>query len=286
MGDLPQSCRLADDGRFFYDPGLAGGSVTEGQWKAFCRFREDFRRQCQEWNRQFSEALEPLQRAASRKDTPQYPVETSVVYNQSLDEVTAEAEIKLIVIGDNPGKDEQLACNRRYLVGQAGKIAAGFFSRNPQLGVDFRRHTIILNKTPVHTAKTAHLRYLLKNGSPNIARLLGESQVWMAERTAILHQSLAAASQSEDGGCQLWLVGYAELKGRGLFLEYRDELARRYEGQESAWSQVMVYQHFSMNRFTIDLAEWIREGRIDGQLPLQEQLSALGYFHRREIFGR
>ncbi len=266
--------------------------MTEGQWKAFCRFREDFRRQCQEWNRQFSEALEPLQREASRKDTPEYPVETSVVYNQSLDEVTAEAEIKLIVIGDNPGKDEQLACNRRYLVGQAGKIAAGFFSRNPQLGVDFRRHTIILNKTPVHTAKTAHLRYLLKNGSPNIARLLGESQVWMAERTAILHHSLAAASQSEsgcqseDGGCQLWLVGYAELKGRGLFLEYRDELARRYEGQESAWSQVMVYQHFSMNRFTIDLAEWIREGRIDGQLPLQEQLSALGYFHRREIFGR
>ncbi len=256
--------------------------MTDGQWEGFCCFREDFRRQCQEWNDTFQEALKPLQAEASKKDTPEYPVETSVVYNNSLDEMTADAEIKLIVIGDNPGKDEQRACNRRYLVGQAGKIAAGFFSRNPQLGVDFRRHTIILNKTPVHTAKTAHLRSLLKNGGPEIVRLVEESQVWMAERTARLHQSLV----DSGGGCQLWLVGYAELKGRGLFLEYRDELARCYEGQESAWTQVMVYQHFSMNRFTIDLAESVREGRIDGQLSLQEQLAALGQVHRREIFGR
>lgn len=256
--------------------------MTDGQWEGFCCFREDFLRQCQEWNDTFQEALKPLQKDAACRDTPEYPVETSVVYNSSLDEVDADAEIRLIVIGDNPGKDEQRACNRRYLVGQAGRIAAGFFSRNPQLGVDFRRHTIILNKTPVHTAKTIHLRSLLKNGGPEIARLIAESQVWMAKRTARLHQSLVGSG----GSCQLWLVGYAELKRRGLFLEYRDELARCYEGQESAWTQVMVYQHFSMNRFTIDLAESVREGRIDGQLPLQDQLAALGQIHRREIFGR
>lgn len=272
--------------------------MTGEQWEKFSEFREEFRRQCQEWNDSFRGMLEPLQRESCRKDTPEYPVETSVVYNQSLDQVTADSQIKLLVIGDNPGKDEQRLCNQRYLVGQAGKIAAGFFSRNPQLGIDFRRDTIILNKTPVHTAKTTHLRHLLKYGPPEIRALVGESQSWMARETAALHQALAAAGQSEsggqlgNGGCQLWLVGYAELKGRGLFLGYRDELARCYQvpGQDSremmaAWNQVKVYQHFSMNRFTIDLREAVAAGKVDGRLGLQEQLAFLGAIHRREIFG-
>lgn len=270
--------------------------MTTAQWEAFSRFREDFRRKCQEWNDNFRGMLEPLQRESCRKDTPEYPVETSVVYNRALDEVTADNQIKLLVIGDNPGKDEQRECNQRYLVGQAGKLAAGFFSRNPQLGIDFRRDTIILNKTPVHTAKTTHLCHLLKYGLPEIRGLIDESQSWMARETAALHQALAAAGQSEsggqlgNGGCQLWLVGYAELKGRGLFLGYRDQLARSYQVQDrqdmvDAWNQVMVYQHFSMNRFTIDLAESVAAGRVDGQLPLRSQLERLGTIHRREIFG-
>lgn len=288
--------------------------MTETQWQLFVDFRKGFKEHCIHWNEAFAAELEPLQKAAACKDTPEYPVETSVVYNHALDEVTADAEIKLIVIGDNPGKDEQRACNQRYLVGQAGKIAEGFFSRHPELGIDFRKNTIILNKTPVHTAKTAHLRYLLKNGGAEITRLIQESQLWMAQRTAQLHQALCSApdctggnnaggDEKKDGagwaGCQLWLVGYAELKGRGLFLDYRDQLAKSYgvqlagAGQSDAtsqgflpeWNQVMVFQHFSMNRFTIDLAEKLGKGIISSQLPLQEQLAAVGALHRQEIFG-
>ncbi|MBQ4330906.1 MAG: hypothetical protein IJC31_03615 [Spirochaetaceae bacterium] len=270
--------------------------MTGEQWERFSNFREEFRRHCQEWNDSFRGMLEPLQREACRKDTPEYSVETSVVYNQSLDQVTADSTIKLLVIGDNPGKDEQRLCNQRYLVGQAGKLAAGFFSRNPDLGIDFRRDTIILNKTPVHTAKTTHLRHLLKYGPPEIRELIGESQSWMARETAALHQALAEGGQSESGGqlgtggCQLWLVGYAELKGRGLFLGYRDQLARSYQVQDdgdmvAAWNQVMVYQHFSMNRFTIDLAQAVAAGKVDGSLSVQDQLACLGAIHRREIFG-
>ena len=292
--------------------------MTETQWQFFTDFRTDFKEQCHQWNEAFATELEPLQKAAASKDTPEYPVETGVVYNHALDEVTKDTDIKLIVIGDNPGKDEQLLCNQRYLVGQAGKIAAGFFSRNPELAIDFRKNTIILNKTPVHTAKTTHLRYLLKNGGSEITHLIQESQLWMAQKTAQLHQVLCSAPGSggknasdknvssdeiKDGagwaGCQLWLVGYAELKGRGLFLDYRNQLAKSYgieltgEGQvDSApqgflpqWNQVMVFQHFSMNRFTIDLAEKLHEGKINSQLPLQEQLAVLGAFHRQEIFG-
>ena len=60
-----------------------------------------------------------------------------------MDRLTPDDEIKLIVIGDNPGKDEQLTKNQRYLVGQAGKIADGFFKRNPELGIDFRKNVVI-----------------------------------------------------------------------------------------------------------------------------------------------
>lgn len=275
--------------------------MTKSQWNYFCQFRNDFRQQCNQWNTKFVEILEPLQKNAASKDTPEYSVETGVVYNKSLDDVMEETEIRLIVIGDNPGKDEQLLCNQRYLVGQAGKIASGFFSRHPELGIDFRKNTIILNKTPVHTAKTAHLKYLLKNGSDEVRKLIVDSQLWMAEQTAKLHQILCGAdnSQENDSGCQLWLVGYAELKRRGLFLQYRDKLADSYKNldgteksccQEKAqfipqWNQVMVYQHFSMNRFTIDLDECIKKGKINSQLPLQEQLAVLGKIHRQEIFG-
>lgn len=296
--------------------------MTETQWQFFTDFRQNFKEQCSQWNEKFAAQLEPLQKAAASKDTPEYSLETGVVYNHALDEVTKDTEIKLIVIGDNPGKDEQLLCNQRYLVGQAGKIAAGFFSRNPELGIDFRKNTIILNKTPVHTAKTAHLRQLLKSGKPEITRLLQESQLWMAAQTAQLHQVLCSApctgnnlsdehaggkdaSSDENAcgagwaGCQLWLVGYAELKGRGLFLDYRDQLAKSYgvplagavqtdatlQGVLPQWNQVMVYQHFSMNRFTIDLSEKLTSGKINSQLPLQEQLAVLGALHRQEIFG-
>ena len=287
--------------------------MTETQWQFFTEFRQNFKEQCSQWNEKFAAQLEPLQRVAASKDTPEYSVETGVVYNHALDEVTQDTDIKLIVIGDNPGKDEQLQRNQRYLVGQAGKIAAGFFSRNPELGIDFRKNTIILNKTPVHTAKTAHLRQLLKSGKPEITRLLQESQRWMATQTAQLHQVLCSApgscgkdaSSGENAcsagwnGCQLWLVGYAELKGRGLFLDYRDQLAKSYgvplvgaveagsvpQGVLPQWNQVMVYQHFSMNRFTIDLSEKLTSGKINSQLPLQEQLAVLGALHRQEIFG-
>lgn len=297
--------------------------MTETQWQFFTEFKNNFKEQCSQWNEDFATMLEPLQRAAARKDTPEYSVETGVVYNHALDEVTKETDIKLIVIGDNPGKDEQLQRNQRYLVGQAGKIAAGFFSRNPELAIDFRKNTIILNKTPVHTAKTVHLRQLLKSGKPEIIRLIQESQRWMATQTAQLHQVLCSApgsgGKNASGknagvipaggdekncgsswcGCQLWLVGYAELKGRGLFLDYRDQLAQSYgvplagtveagavsQGFLPQWNQVMVYQHFSMNRFTIDLADQLSSGKINSQLPLQEQLAVLGALHRQEIFG-
>lgn len=255
--------------------------MTHTQWDIFCRFRDTFKNRCQEWNSSFQDVLQPLQRAAAT-DTPYYPVETSVVYNKSLDDVRPEDEIKAIIIGDNPGKDEQRSYNRRYLVGQSGKIAAGFYAKHPELGIDFRKNTIILNKTPVHTAKTVHLRSLAKENN-HVAKLITESQVWMAKVTAALHQQLLTASCSDSFPCELHIVGYGELKNKGIFIPYRDALYASYKENLQAWEYVRVYQHYSMNRFSIDLNSFAEKNNIS-ELPLAEQLAVVGKFHRNEIF--
>ncbi len=251
--------------------------MTNEQWKAFSTFRDSFRERCEAWDREAggpSGWLSVLQREAAERDgTPGYPVETPIVYSRALDDITDGDSIALIVVGDNPGKDEQRVQNRRYLVGQAGKLGEGFFRRNPGLGVDFRKNVLILNKTPIHTAKTRQLDFLRRSGGARFESLFLDSQIWMARETAALQKAL---------DCGLWLVGYGELREKGLFAAYARELGLRYAtatGKKPA-DAVRLYQHFSMNRFTIDLAE-----RGKPSLSLGENLREIGLAHRAEILG-
>ncbi len=253
--------------------------MTEKQYEAFCEFRNSFKKKCAEWNK-LSAELFPLQKAVYEKDTPEYPLENAVVYNTSLDSITQSDDIHLIVVGDNPGKEEQFEKNRKYLVGQSGRIAEGFFRRNEELNTDFRKNVIILNKTPLHTAKTKHLNYLMAKGGAEIKNLVLESQLWMAEATAVLHKKLVDAAAENSFVPELWLVGYAELKGKGIFIPYRNKLLEEYSSCPE-WEKVFVYQHFSMNRFLIDLKTY-REQK--NSLSLKLSLEELGHKHRDEIF--
>lgn len=262
--------------------------MTEAQWKVFCDFRNDFKNQCKKWS-SFSQELIPLQKAASKKDTPDYNIENPVVYNTALDELTEDSEIKLIVIGDNPGKNEQLEINRKYLVGQAGKLGDGFFKKNPELQIDFRKNVIILNKTPVHSAKTKHLLYIekmLQVEQSKAASLIQESQIWMAEHTAMLHSKLVELAEAENTFIpELWLVGYSELKDKGIFTAYRDKLKAVYTNSADittpAWQKVYVYQHFSMNCFSKDLKT---HQTTTPSHSLKQTLESLGQNHKEGIF--
>ena len=245
--------------------------MTENEWNAFSAFRDEFKCKVEEWCR-FSEKLIPLVKNAAEKDTPPYEIENLVVYNSALDKITPEDDIKLIVIGDNPGKNEQLSANKAYLVGQSGKLADGFFKKNPELEIDFRKNVIILNKTPVHTAKTKHLKELSKNGGEEIQNLIEESQIWMAEKTAAL--------LSELKNCSLWLVGYAELKSKGIFTLYRDALKSSCTSE--SWNRVFVFQHFSMNCFNRDINDFAKK---NPSLSLNESLKRLGSIHKEEVFN-
>lgn len=242
--------------------------MTETQWQIFIAFKTELKQAVQKWTDQVPQLQQLQKEAAKDANTPDYSFEVPVVYNTALDSISKEDEIKLIVVGDNPGKDEQLLKNQKYLVGQAGKLGEKFFRDNPELGIDFRKNVIILNKTPVHSAKTAQLKYMVKQGGTPVADLLLETQLWMAQKTAQLAKDLNA---------QIWLIGYGELKPKAIFSAYRETL--KTAGLQDL---LLVFQHFSMNRFTIDLGSF---KSANPDLTLSQSLQTLGKQHRFEFFG-
>jgi hypothetical protein len=236
--------------------------MDEKKWNAFCTFRGEFKKHIATWEQQYANILRPLQESMAES----YEVETSIVYNKVLDDITEQSDIKLIIVGDNPGKEEQKKENCKYFVGNAGKAAENFFCK--RMDYDFRKNVIILNKTPIHTAITNDLKYLQKLGGEEIRYI----QQWMATETAKLHIAL---------GCKLWIVGYRELKPKGIFSDYYNEIKMAYKQGDSyiaEWNNVFVYRHFSRNCFLNDYNK-------NFQKTLQKTLETLGYGYRDRIFG-
>lgn len=206
-----------------------------------------------------------------------YAVETPVVYNRALDGLGPKDRFSFILVADNPGKKEQLTINNRYLVGQSGKLAEGYFNR--ELGVDFRREVVILNKTPIHTPKTAEIRKLLaiaEAESPKagaaLRAALEASQIQMAAMARRLHGASDAV---------LWISGYGELGPRGLFAPYAKALAEEYAGApESLVERVWLFRHFSMNQFAIEVKQ-----KADPGKPLIEELKRIGIENRLRVLG-
>jgi hypothetical protein len=225
-------------------------------WKKFIKARKKFHSAVEEIN-----AALPNLRAIQQEfaDNRGYTVETPVVYNTALDDITQDDEIKLILVADNPGRREQE--KKRYLVGPSGKIAGKFFCDNPALGIDFSKNVIILNKTPIHTPRTADLRAL--GGSA----VLEESQRMMARLLADFFQAL---------GAQIWITGYSEMKKGGIFAVYTDVLRDLLIKNKLP---LLVFRHFSMNQFTVDLK------RKSQYASIQKNLYTIGSAYRKRILG-
>ena len=214
--------------------------------------------------------------------SPVYTVETPVVYNTALDEIGPDSEIKMILVGDNPGRREQSAENRRYLIGPSGKIAEKFFRDNPSLGIDFRKNVIILNKTPVHTPRTADLRRLgdsLKNDCHLSLR-------FMARLLFEFHEALTSETCNPP---PVWITGYCELGKNGIFESYTEELKAVY-GKSNLKKSVFLFRHFSMNQFTADLKRQAtvlkRNTAADNTPPgetLAETLRRIGTAYRKRF---
>ena len=232
--------------------------MNRSAWDKFVKARERFRITTEELSRSLPKLIKLQQELADTRTEAKnssYTVETPVVYNSALDDVTFDDEIKLVIVADNPGRREQAAENRRYLVGPSGKIAKKFFSDNPQLGIDFVKNVIILNKTPIHSPRTVELRELVRmekaNGKHSIAAALEESQVSMASLLFDFHTAL---------GIPVWIIGYSEMRKGGIFEAYTEKIKELYADNKEMYKQLFFYRHFSMNQFTIDLKQQAKPG--------------------------
>jgi hypothetical protein len=245
-------------------------------WEQFSAARERFRALAEGLSRGLPELREAQQELVNSRSGPAYRVETPVLYNRALDEAGPDTPIKLILVADNPGRREQAAENRYYLAGPSGKIAEKFFRENPALGIDFRKNVLILNKTPIHTPRTAELRDLARLGSPAareaLSAALAASERAMAEILLDFHRCLAPLP--------VWITGYSEMRKGGVFEAYTGALRELYRRRKARRGELFLFRHFSMNQFTIDLARQRRRGE-----GLEESLQRIGAAYRDRVLG-
>jgi hypothetical protein len=253
--------------------------LTKSAWNKFVKAKENFRAATERFSRslpKLKSIQQELVNKRAKSKNSSYIVQTPVVYNSALDDLTANDEIKLILVADNPGRREQAAQNRRYLVGPSGKIANKFFIDNPILEIDFYKNVIILNKTPIHSPRTVELRELcrMETGSrkKSIADSLEESQSVMASLLLEFHIAL---------DCPVWIIGYCEMRKGGIFETYTEKLKELYADKKEMYKKIFFYRHFSMNQFTIDL----KKQAIPGE-KLKTSLERIGTTYRERILGK
>jgi len=277
------------------------GSMTRQAYEELASIRAEFKALVDRWTSEHPYLLQLQEKLRASMGHDDYRVETPIVYNRAFDDIDPGSEIKIILVADNPGKNEQLAANNRYLVGQSGKLAEGWMRR--ELGIEFRREVIILNKTPVHTPKTAELGALAKSAGirrERLETLLAGSQAAMADIAWRLFEALRDPapfgahrdpSEPRSGSLNeprsgslwpiLWISGLGELKDGGLFEPYRDAIARRLaRAPEGIVASAWAFNHFSMNQFSIEVRKKARPGE-----HIDRELSRIGAENRRRVFG-
>ena len=264
--------------------------MRKQSWNKFVKARDHYRTAVEELRISLPKLRSTQQKLVDRKAQgesgggPAYTVETPVVYNGALDDVSPGDDIRLIMAADNPGRREQAAENRRYLVGPSGKLAEKFFRDTPSLGIDFRKNAIILNKTPIHTPRTADLRELRIMGGPALAKALAESQRVMARILLEFHRALAGA----EPALQVWIIGYSEMKRGGIFEAYTETLGELYRPGSAPdkpvaaplRDRIFLYRHFSMNQFTVDLRQQAAPDE-----SAAASLARIGAAYRKRILG-
>jgi hypothetical protein len=251
--------------------------MNKTAWAAFCGARDRFREGLEQFRRDFSGLKALQQHLADNRPGPAYTVRNSLVYNQALDDVGPSDEIRLILVGDNPGRREQET--GRYLVGPSGKIAEGFFRRTEELGIDLRQNVLILNKTPVHSPRTLELGELCRLGGPELVLRIGETQRFMASLLLDFQQALSVPKKARTPGPQVWITGYSEMKKGGIFEPYTRALGELY-AETLLRDSVFLYRHFSMNQFGIDLRRQAGEGE-----DARAALDRIGRSYRKRILG-
>ena len=217
--------------------------------------------------------LRPLQQRIIDEDYGgKYAVDRGVVFNESLNDISTDRRINIILVGDNPGRREQET--GRYLIGPSGKLAENFFRAHPELDISFRENVLILNKTPLHTPRTADLKKLIALGGPEAANIIASSQTRMVSVLKRFFNVLAALTPSTP--VKIWVIGYSEMKKGGIFETYTKALFN-----ELPHESLFFFRHFSMNQFSIDYAQKTKDTITGGWKALDH----IGGEYRERIRG-
>ena len=75
--------------------------MTRTAWNRFVKTREHYRDEIKKLQESLPQ-LQALQQKLVNSRSPAYPVETPVVYNSALDDITKNSDIRLILVADNP----------------------------------------------------------------------------------------------------------------------------------------------------------------------------------------
>ena len=229
--------------------------MTKEQFKKFCSFRDEFRKQTALWNEEYNKVLKEKIESLSGCE-----ITNSFIYNEKLDEINENDNIKYIWIQDNPGYNEML--QNRYAVGASGKAGQNFM-KNEGLAEDFDREVIVLNKSPIHTKVTAVLSKL-KN-----REIQDETQRYMAKAIFTVHNIF---------DCDLWILGISNLKG--IFGTFSKDMEKLYKN--SALNKKMfLYYHFSQGQFK---KAYNLEANTLGTDDPDKILESIGIKNRKKYF--
>lgn len=229
--------------------------MTKEQFKKFCSFRDEFRKQTALWNEEYNKVLKEKIESLSGCE-----ITNSFIYNEKLDEINENDNIKYIWIQDNPGYNEML--QNRYAVGASGKAGQNFM-KNEGLAEDFDREVIVLNKSPIHTKVTAALSKL-KN-----REIQDETQRYMAKAIFTVHNIFE---------CDLWILGISNLKG--IFGTFSKDMEKLYKN--SALNKKMfLYYHFSQGQFK---KAYNLEANTLGTDDPDKILESIGIKNRKKYF--
>ncbi|ACZ07956.1 Uncharacterised protein [Sebaldella termitidis] len=229
--------------------------MTKEQFKKFCSFRDEFRKQTALWNEEYNKVLKEKIESLSGCE-----ITNSFIYNEKLDEINENDNIKYIWIQDNPGYNEML--QNRYAVGASGKAGQNFM-KNEGLAEDFDREVIVLNKSPIHTKVTAVLSKL-KN-----REIQDETQRYMAKAIFTVHNIFE---------CDLWILGISNLKG--IFGTFSKDMEKLYKN--SALNKKMfLYYHFSQGQFK---KAYNLEANTLGTDDPDKILESIGIKNRKKYF--
>ncbi len=236
--------------------------------KAFEQIKTDYKSACQNWNEDLSvkKAITDFISESNRD----YVVDNYVVFNRDIEKLYIE-NIKYIVVADNPGMEEQKEENSRYLIGKSGKIMRNFFAQH-NLVSDFDKEVLVLNKTPIHTPSTGDLKEL-----KGISSILYESQRFMARIIADIHY----LSDSD-----LWLVGCSNLRKKGLFEAFYNEIKEIYGSNLSFTNKrkrLFCFKHFSYGNFSREINTARLSNETDNIYSLLTYVG--GEINRKNLFS-